>query len=405
MASDVAAFDVARARGETPGCRHVLHLNNAGSSLPPQPVLDAQLEWLQQEAVTGGYELATRRQDDRQRTYQEIAALIGADPSEVAVVENATFAWHQAFWSLPLEPGDRILTCEVEYATNYLSYLQAVDRRGVSIEVVPSDEHGQLSVEALADMLDGGTSGGGQGGRRVGLVAITHIPTNGGVVNPAGEVGRLTRAAGVPFLLDACQSVGQMPVDVEAIGCDMLAATGRKWLRAPRGTGFLYVRSALLDQLEPAFLDLLGATWVEPDRYELRPDARRFENWEANLAGVIGLGEAVAYARGWGLDAIAERVTGLAASMREQLAAIDGVEVRDLGERPSGIVTFTRAGVDAEALQRTLADQLINVSVSHGSSTLLDAERRRLPDLVRASVHYYNDDDELDRFCRAVAAV
>jgi selenocysteine lyase/cysteine desulfurase len=196
-----------------------------------------------------------------------------------------------------------------------------------------------------------------------------------------------------------------MPVDVDAIGCDMLAATGRKWLRAPRGTGFLYVRSTLLDRLEPAFLDLLGATWVAPDRYELRPDARRFENWEANLAGVIGLGEAVAYARGWGLPAIAERVTGLAAALRGQLAAIPGVEVRDLGESPSGIVTFTRAGVGAEALQDALADQHINVSVTHGSSTLLDTERRRLPDLVRASVHYYNDDDELDRFCHAVAAV
>jgi cysteine desulfurase / selenocysteine lyase len=405
MASDVTTFDVARARDETPGCRHVLHLNNAGSSLPPRPVLDAQIDWLRQEAVTGGYELATRRQDDRQRTYQEIAALVGADPGEIAVVENATFAWHQAFWSLPLAPGDRILTCEVEYATNFLSFLQAVDRRGVSIEVVPSDEHGQLSVEALADMLDGGPAGGRPGGRRVGLVALTHVPTNGGVVNPAEGVGRLTRAAGVPFLLDACQSIGQMPLDVDAIGCDMLAATGRKWLRAPRGTGFLYVRSTLLDQLEPAFLDLLGATWVEADRYELRPDARRFENWEANLAGVIGLGEAVAYARGWGLDAIGERVTGLAAALREQLAAIDGVEVRDLGERPSGIVTFTRAGVEAEALRDALADQGINVSVTHGASTLLDTQRRQLPDLVRASVHYYNDDDELDRFCHAVAAV
>jgi selenocysteine lyase/cysteine desulfurase len=400
------AFDVERARAETPGCRHVLHLNNAGSSLPPQPVLDAQIDWLQQEAVTGGYELATRRQDDRQRTYHEVAALIGADAGEIAVVENATFAWHQAFWSLPLAPGDRILTCEVEYATNFLSYLQAVDRRGVSIEVVPSDGHGQLSVEALADMLDDTGGEGGRAGGRVGLVAITHVPTNGGVVNPAEEVGRLTRAAGVPFLLDACQSVGQRPVDVGAIGCDMLAATGRKWLRAPRGTGFLYVRSGLLDQLEPAFLDLLGATWVEPDRYELRPDARRFENWEANLAGVIGLGEAVAYARGWGLDAIAERVTGLAAALREQLAAtVPDVEVRDLGERPSGIVTFTRTCVASEAIQSTLADQGINVSVTHGHSTLLDTERRRLPDMVRASVHYYNDTDELDRFCRAVAAV
>jgi selenocysteine lyase/cysteine desulfurase len=239
----------------------------------------------------------------------------------------------------------------------------------------------------------------------VGLVAVTHVPTNGGVVNPVEEVGRLTRAAGVPFLLDACQSVGQMPVDVDAIGCDLLAATGRKWLRAPRGTGFLYVRPALLDRMEPAFLDLLGATWVEPDRYELRPDARRFESWEANLAAQIGLGEAVAYAQGWGLDAIADRVTGLAADLRRRLATIPGVEVRDIGARRSGIVTFTKDGIAAEEVQQRMRKERINVSVSHGESTLLDTRRRRLPALVRASVHYYNDHAELERFCDAIVSV
>jgi selenocysteine lyase/cysteine desulfurase len=398
------AFDVERARADTPGCHEVVHLNNAGSSLPPRPVLDAQIEWLQQEAVTGGYELATRRVSDRHRVYRRVAALVGARPEEIALVENATFAWHQAFWSLPLQPGDRVLTCEVEYASNYLSYLQAVGRRGIVIEVIPSDEDGQIDTGALAEMLAGdGTTGGGRG--RVGLVAVTHVPTNGGVVNPVEEIGRLTRAAGVPFLLDACQSVGQLPVDVEAIGCDFLAATGRKWLRAPRGTGFLYVRAERLDELQPAFLDLLGATWVEPDRYELRADARRFENWESNLAAVIGLGEAVAYAQGWGIDAIAERVTGLAAGLRQQLGAVPGVEVRDLGRQPSGIVTFTKAGVEAEIVQQRLAEQGINVSVTHGESTLLDTERRRLPALVRASIHYYNDESEADRFCHAVGAL
>jgi selenocysteine lyase/cysteine desulfurase len=395
------AFDVGRARAETPGCTEVLHLDNAGSSLPPRPVLDAQLEWLQQEAVIGGYPLASERAADRARTYERVAALIGARADEIALVENATFAWHQAFWSLPLRPGDRVLTAEVEYATGYISFLQAVGRRGITIEVVPSDEQGQMSLEALADRLDDRHRGRG----RVGLVAVTHVPTNGGVVNPVEEVGRLTRAAGVPFLLDACQSVGQMPVDVDAIGCDLLAATGRKWLRAPRGTGFLYVRSAMLDRTEPAFLDLLGATWVEPDRYELRPDARRFESWEANLAAQIGLGEAVAYAQGWGLDTIADRVTGLAADLRRRLAAIPGVEVRDIGARRSGIVTFTKAGIAAEEVQQRMRKQRINVSVSHGESTLLDTRRRRLPTLVRASVHYYNDHTELERFCDAIVSV
>jgi cysteine desulfurase / selenocysteine lyase len=394
------AIDVDRARADTPGCELVVHFNHAGASLAPRPVLDAQIEWLQAEAVTGGYELAADRETERRAAYDEVAALVGAERGEIALVENATFAWHQAFWSLPLRPGDRILTCTVEYASSYLSYLQAERRLGVSIEVIPDDEEGQLSLEALARLLDDGRA-------PVGLVAVTQIPTNGGLVNPVAAVGALCREAGVPFLLDACQSVGQMPVDVDEIGCDLLSATGRKFLRAPRGTGFLYVRRSLLERLdrmgaEPAFLDLLGADWVAPDDYQLRPDARRFENWESNLAAVAGLRAAVAYARSWGLEAIAERVGAVAESLRVKLAEVPGVLVHDLGRRRSGIVTFTVDGVAADDVEARLRGQGINVSVSGPSSTRLDAERRRLPPLVRASVHYVTTDAELDRLTAAV---
>jgi cysteine desulfurase / selenocysteine lyase len=402
MPSDMpsASIDVGRARADTPGCELIVHLNHAGTSLAPRPVLDAQIEWLQAEALTGGYELAADREADRRATYDEVAALVGARSDEIALVENATFAWHQAFWSLPLRPGDRILTCTVEYASSYISYLQAERRRGVSIEVIPDDEHGQLSVDALARLLDDGLG-------PVGLVAVTHLPTNGGLVNPVADVGALCRRAGVPFLLDACQSVGQMPVDVDAIGCDLLSATGRKFLRAPRGTGFLYVRRSLLERLdrmgaEPAFLDLLGADWVAPDGYEVRRDARRFENWESNMAARAGLRAAVAYARSWGLDAIAERVGKMAESLRGRLAEVPRVRVHDLGRQRSGIVTFTVDGVAAEDVRARLRGQGINVSVSEPSSTRLDSERRQLPPLVRASVHYVTTDAELDRLTGAV---
>jgi cysteine desulfurase/selenocysteine lyase len=389
------AIDVEQARADTPGCEKVLHLNNAGASLPPRAVLDAQVDWLHEEAVSGGYEVVERRDADVDRTYREVAHLIGARPEEIALVENATFAWHQAFWSLPLQPGDRILTCRVEYASSFISFLQAQRRRGVSVEVVPDDEDGQVSITALADRL----------AHDVGLVAMTHVPTNGGLVNPVEDVGRLTRAAGVPLLVDACQSVGQLPIDVDALGCDLLAATGRKFLRAPRGTGFLYVRSGLLDRMEPALLDLHGATWVADDRYELRPDARRFENWEFNWAAVAGLGAAAVYARAWGIEAISRRVVALAERLRQQLGQLAGVEVRDLGRRRCGIVTFTTDGIDADVVKRRLLEQGINVSVSDPSSTLLDSDRRALPPLVRASVHYYNTEAELDRFCAVLAKV
>jgi selenocysteine lyase/cysteine desulfurase len=228
------------------------------------------------------------------------------------------------------------------------------------------------------------------------------VPTQGGLVNPAEEIGAAAREAGVPFLLDACQSIGQMPVDVQRIGCDMLSATGRKFLRGPRGTGFLYVRQSMLEALEPPFLDEHAAAWTAADRYEIRPDARRFETWEASYALRIGLGVAVEYALSWGLDAIEARVTALAAGLRERLQAVSGVRVHDLGRRRCGIVTFTVDGVPAEEVQRRLAGAGINTSVSLAKDNLWDLPGRGLPGLVRASVHYYNTDAELDRLAGAL---
>ncbi len=237
---------------------------------------------------------------------------------------------------------------------------------------------------------------------RVALVAITHVPTNGGLVNPVEDVGRLTREAEVPYLLDACQSVGQMPVDVEAIGCDMLSATGRKFLRAPRGTGFLYVRRGALERMEPAFLDLLGAEWTAPDQFQMRADARRFENWESSHAAQAGLGAAVRYARAWGLESIGARIDELAVHVRAALAGVPRVTLHDQGLRTCGIVTFSHASHDAEAVKDAMRGRGVNVSVSDPSSTLLDATRRALPSLVRVSPHYYNTTDELDSLVAAL---
>jgi cysteine desulfurase/selenocysteine lyase len=386
-------IDIERARRDTPAASQVLHFNNAGAALMPAPVLQAQLRHLQLEAETGGYEAAAAADGRIEAIYDSIARLLNADRAEIALVENATVAWDMAFYSVGFAAGDRILTAEAEYSSNYIAFLQVARRSGAVVEVVPSDEAGELDVEALERMID----------RRVKLIAITHVPTNGGLVNPAAAIGCIARAHGILYLLDACQSVGQMPIDVAAIGCDMLSGTGRKYLRGPRGTGFLYVRRVALDRLEPPFLDLQAATWVEPDRYEMRPDARRFENWERNVAGQLGLGAAVDYALGWGLADITGRIEPLAAELRRRLAEIPGVSVRDRGRRRCGIVTFTVEGKPARDIVAALGQRRINCHKSGPS--LLDARARPLPDLVRASVHYYNTEEEVARFAAAVAAL
>ena len=380
-------IDVERARRETPGCAEVVHLNNAGAALPPAAVTDAVVGHLRLEERIGGYEAAEAAASEVDNAYAAIARLIGCAPGEVAVVENATRGWDMAFYAYDLRPGDRVLTVRTEYASNVIALLQVARRTGAVVEVIETDAHGLPSLDHLARELERGAA----------LVAVTHVPTHSGLVNPAAEIGALARAAGVPYLLDACQSVGQMPVDVAAIGCDMLAATGRKFLRGPRGTGFLYVSERLVQRLEPPFLDLHAATWTAPDAYEIRPDARRFETWETNYAGKIGLGVAVDYALGWGLDAIEARVTALAEGLRDRLREVPGVSVRDEGTRRCGIVTFTVEGVPAAEVRRRLGAAGINTSVSPMEYARFDLAARGLPDLVRASVHYYNTEEELDR--------
>ncbi|GHH19110.1 aminotransferase class V-fold PLP-dependent enzyme [Streptomyces rubradiris] len=384
--------NVARARRETPGCANVVHLNNAGAALAPIPVLEAVVEHLRLEARLGGYEAAAARAARIDAVYPSIARLIGCRPHEVAVVESATRAWDMAFYAMRFRPGDRILTSRAEYASNVIAFLQAAGRTGARVEVVEDDEHGQLSVADLQRRLDDDVK----------LVAVTHVPTQSGLVNPAAEIGRLTRAAGVPYLLDACQSVGQLPVDVGEIGCDMLSATGRKFLRGPRGTGFLYVSDRLIEKLEPPFLDLHAATWTGPQTYEIRSDARRFEAWETNCAAKIGLGVAVDYALGWGIEAIEERVTALAARLRHRLARIPGVSVQDRGRRLCGIVTFTVDGVPAAEVRQQLTAAGVNTSVSAIASARYDLGARGLPAVVRASVHYYNTDEDIERLCLAL---
>ncbi len=389
------AFDLERARAETPGCTQVLHFNTAGAGLMPQPVLDAVIAHLEREARSGGYEAADAAHDAVEHVYDATAALIGCRRDEIAIVENATRAWDMAFYSLPLGPGDRILTAMAEYASNYIAYLQVAARTGAVVEAIPNDATGQLSVDALRRMID----------ERVKVIAITHVPTNGGLVNPAAAVGAVARAAGIPYLLDACQSVGQLPVDVEAIGCDMLSATGRKYLRGPRGTGFLYVRRTMLERLEPPFLDLHAATWTARDRYAVRPDARRFENWETNYATKIGLGVAIDYALGWGIETTWARIRSLAALLRERLGALPGVVVRDSGAEQCGIVTFTVAGHDPARLVDALLARGINVSFTSRAGTRLDMEARGLSAMVRASVHYYNSEAEIEQFCTTLGGL
>lgn len=388
-------IDVERLRADTPGCDNVVHFNHAGASLPPAPVTEAVIDHLGLEEDIGGYEAFDLNAGLLDQTYDAVARLVGGQPDEVALLENATRAWDMAAYGLRLGPGDRVLTGTAEYVSNMIAFLHQAKRNGVVVDVVPDDATGQLDVDALAAMID----------RRTRLIAVTHCPTYNGLVNPVAEVGQVARAHGITYLLDACQSAGQLPLDVAEIGCDLLSATGRKFLRGPRGTGFLWVRRDVISRLDPPFLDLQAASWTGPDTYELRDDARRFETWESYVAGRIGLGVAVDYALAIGLEEIAARVDGIATRLRAALADLDGVTVHDRGAKRSGIVTFSTTRMPAVAVKTALRSQKLNVSTSSAEVARIDPMWDGVEAVVRASVHYLTTDDELDELISAIAGL
>lgn len=361
----------------------LIFLDSAGSSIPPAPVVDEVVGHLRRETEIGGYRAAAERRDDLEAGYGVLAELFGCEPSEVAFTDSATRSWLAAFDAVPLAEGDRILITEVEYGGNAVPMLRRAQETGATIEVMPSDRHGQVDVEALD--LD----------ERVKLISLVHVPTNGGLVNPVGEITAKAREAGALVLLDACQSTGQ--IDLRAVDYDMLVCTGRKWLRGPRGTGALVVRDEARRRLRPRLIDHSAAEWVAPDRFEPRDDARVFELWEFSVADRLGMIAAARYALAKGLDVIEAEVGDRAARLREGLAAIPGITVRDLGERRSGIVTFTSDVVPAVELKDRLWRENVAVTVSQRGSTLIDMTRRGLDEVVRASPHYFVTPEEVDQ--------
>jgi selenocysteine lyase/cysteine desulfurase len=387
--------DVEALRAQTPGCAHRVHLNNAGAALLTQPTLDAMIDHLRLEAEIGGYEAAAVAQERIRATYDSIADLIGGRSDEVALFDNATRAWNAAFYSVPLGPGDQILTGRAEYGSNVLAYLQVAQRTGAEVVVVPNDHFGQLDTAALAELVD----------ERTKLIGVTHVPTSGGLVNPAAEIGRIARDTGALFLLDATQSVGQFPVDVEVLSADLLTGTGRKFLRGPRGTGFLWVRRTVLDRLDPAVAEIRSANWTGGRGFTWVDGARRFESWENSYVNVLGLGAAVRQALQLGLDVIGERTRGLGARLRGQLDDVPGVSTYDLGEVRCAIVTARVHGVPAAEVAATLGHAGVNVTTTVPEHTPFDTQDRGVHPLVRFSPHYYNTHDELDRAVELLAGL
>jgi selenocysteine lyase/cysteine desulfurase len=390
----MTTLDIDRLRAETLGTRTVNHLNNAGASLVPDPVRETVLEHLDLEARIGGYEAEAARNAEVRGVYDSIGTLIGADPQNVAITDNATGAFIQALSAIPFAQGDVIVTTRNDYVSNQIMFLSLVSRFGIEVVRAPDEPSGGVDVRALEKLVHR---------RRPKLVSVTQIPMASGLVQPVADIGAICRQREIPYLVDACQSVGQMPVDVEDIGCDFLTATSRKFLRGPRGVGFLYVSDRALDLgLEPLFPDLRGADWIEGDLFQPAPGARRFENFESPVAMVLGMGRAAQYAQDLGLERIQERAWTLAASLRNRLAELDGVQVQDKGEELCAIVTVSTGENHPLDLLRALRKEGINTSRAGRDSAIFDFDEKGVDQVLRISPHYYNTEEELDAFVDAL---
>jgi selenocysteine lyase/cysteine desulfurase len=380
---------VQRWRDDTPGCAKQIHFNNAGAGLMPRGVLDAVVAHLNREANFGAYESADDAEDDVARAYDNIAKVLGTRPQNIAVVENSTVAFFQALSAFDFKPGDVIVTTRNDYISNQLAYLSLAKRHAVKVRRAADLPSGGADPQSVTELLRD---------PRVCLLAVTWVPTNSGLMQPVETLGEIAEAAGVPYLVDGCQAVGEIPVDVLKLRCDFFSGTARKFLRGPRGIGFLYVSDRSLKRGDfPLYIDMRGADWVTSDSFAPAPDARRFENWEFAYSLVLGLGEAARYALEVGIERGGQRARNLAATLRIKLSGVSGIRVLDRGNDLAAIVTLQAPGWDATDLSKLLRRRGINSSASLRAYAVIDMDEKGAASALRLSPHYYNTEEEIDR--------
>ena len=390
-------MDIAQIRKDTLHCEDKLFLNSAGASLMPSVVVRKSHEYLLEEEKHGGYKVAFLKADEIDGFYTEVGRLLNCRADQVAFAANATDAYSKALSAIPFQENDVILTTDDDYVSNHIGFLSLQKRFGVRIVKAKNTDTGDLDLADFEEMIKS---------HNPKLVAVTQIPTNSGLVQDVEAVGLLCQKYGALYLVDACQAVGQIPVDVQKIKCDFLSATGRKFLRGPRGTGFLYVSDKILaSELAPLFMDLRGATWDKADHYQIMNTAKRFELWELPYPFVIGLKEAVKYANEVGLEAIQQRNQELLSRLSDNMQQIAGVTRYDKGSVLSNIFTFRIEGISKQKMIDHLDAHHVYYSISQVDNARIDFEKKGIDWAVRVSPHYFNTFKEIDQFTEIVQSI
>jgi len=378
-------------RADIPHYGDKLFLNSAGSSLMPKSVREVINQYLIDEEMYGGYKLADIRSDELEQFYHQAAQLLNCKSQNIAFAHDATDAYIKALSSIDFKEGDIIITSQDDYSSNQIQFISLQQRLGIQIKRIRTLENGDIDLNHFSDLIKE---------QKPKLVAITHIPTNSGKIQDVQSIGQLCSQEDIIYLVDACQSVGQIPVDVQDINCDFLSATGRKFLRGPRGTGLLYVSDKILNQqFYPLFIDGFGAKWTGSEHFEIKQSAKRFQTWEAPFAMVLGLAEALRYANDIGMDHIHARNQQLMQHFRGKLNTISGLQVFDTGSQLSNITTIKKNGKSLEETENFLTLHQVFYSVSTLEWGLLDFTDKGVDWVIRLSPHYFNTIEELDCVC------
>jgi selenocysteine lyase/cysteine desulfurase len=387
--------EIKKFRDETTGCRFVNHLNNAGAGLMPDVVTRAILEHTKLEAQLGGYEASDAREEAILDFYNQAALLINAKPTNIAFTASATDSFSRALSSIPFQAGDTILTDRDDFISNQVQFLSLEKRLGVKLVRVNNAEEGGIDLNDLQEKLQS---------IKPKLLAITHIPTNSGQVQPAEKIATIWSDFKKDhlrswYILDVCQSIGQRNINVQKLKCDFLSVTNRKFLRGPRGTGFLYISDeTLADELEPMFIDMRGADWTSENKYQQQKTAKRFEDWEFAYSLVIGSAKAIEYCRNAGIDKITGAINLLSTHLRSSLANNSKIRLLEKSPDVSSSVTLTVAGLSPDKIVNELRSKHINVVASYRQFAVLDFNDKNVDWAIRVSPHYYNTIDEVNTF-------
>lgn len=389
-------IDVASERARTLGTSTRRYFNAAGAGLMSDGVMSAIVGHLRTEQEIGSYEAANLVAPRIEQAYEDAAELLRCDADEIAFHDAATTGLRVVFDALRLGAGDTVVAPRSSYVSQALRLLSMQRHDGVTLKIIENAPDGRMDLAELEDVLAGTPNA---------VISAVHVPTSSGLVEPVAEIGVLARRYGARYVLDATQSVGQIDIDVRQIGCDVLVATGRKFLRGPRGTAFTFVRRGFLDGIAPWAPDVRASVWNDSSAWTTTPGARCLETWEAAIAGRVGLGVALREALDRGMSATESHIGLAAARLRERLGAIEGVTIADPPAATAGIVTFVVAGLASRDVSAELRARAIDTIAIPASHAQWDLGERGLDAVVRASAHVYNDESDFDILVAAVAEI